>query len=148
MSASELPGGVTEVRVRYSETDCGGVVYHSNYLKYFEQGRTELMRSLGAPYRKFEEEDRVILVVVDAQLRFRRPAHYDDLLRIETELTRNSGARLTFGYRVLRADPEGGSATLLCEGSTVLGCISAESGRPRRLPERWDRLLGGESRSQ
>ncbi len=78
-------GGIedsVEVRVRYGETDTGGVVYHANYLQYFEIGRTELMRTaLGISYRSIEDQG-VQLTVVEMQARFLRPAHYDDLLRV------------------------------------------------------------------
>lgn len=137
---SKPPRGVVgevEVRVRYADTDCGGVVYHANYLTFFEQGRSELMRSLGASYRAFEEQEHAILVVVDAALRFHAPARYDDLLRVETRVTAVGGARVRFAYRVLRVD----GLALLCEGETELGCVRADSGRPRRLPEAFRGLL-------
>lgn len=122
--------GRIELRVRYADTDSGGVVYHANYLLYFEQGRTELMRELGIPYRQLEENDGVILAVVDAQLRFRKPARYDDLLTIETRIVALSGARITFEYRARLS----GEGPVLCEATTVLGGMDAQSGRPRRLP--------------
>ena len=135
--SAPLRSGVTHTRVRYAETDTGQVVYHSHYLIYFEVGRTELMRELGTPYRLLEDEDGVILPVVDVNVRYRQSARYDDLLRIETDLMSITGARITFQYRVFREDSE----TLLCEGETVLGCIDATTGRPKRLPERVNGLL-------
>ncbi|MEM7167400.1 MAG: thioesterase family protein [Planctomycetota bacterium] len=132
-----LRSGITHTRVRYAETDTGQVVYHSHYLIYFEVGRTELMRELGTPYRQLEDEDGVILPVVDVRVRYLQSARYDDHLRIETDLIAVTGARLRFGYRVLNA----ASGVLLCEGETVLGCIDAASGRPKRLPKRLLTLL-------
>lgn len=127
-----IRSGTTHTRVRYAETDTGQVVYHSHYLIYFEVGRTELMRELGAPYREMEDKDGLILPVVDVRVRYRRAARYDDLLRIETDLVAVTGARVSFEYRVLRDATD----ELLCEGQTVLGCIDAVTGRPRRLPQR------------
>ncbi|MGE3163763.1 MAG: acyl-CoA thioesterase [Planctomycetota bacterium] len=131
--------GRIQIRVRYADTDCGGVVYHANYLAFFEQGRSELLRDLGASYRAFEEQEASILVVVDAQLRFLSPARYDDLLEVETRVTQVGGARLQFAYRVFRA----GSPEVLCTGTTELGCVRADNGRARRLPEPFRALLAG-----
>lgn len=121
--------GIIELRVRYGETDTAGVVYHANYLQYFEMGRTELMRSLGAPYSAMEAAG-TMLTVIDADLKFRRPAHYDDLLEVETRLTDVSGARVRFSYEVRRAE----SGEVLCTGSTGLGAIDGATGRACRLP--------------
>lgn len=139
-----LPTGRSTVRVRYAETDTGGVVYHSHYLVYFEVGRTELMRSLDVPYRQLEEEEGVLLPVVEASARYLRSAYYDDLLEIETRIARITGARVEFHYRVLR--PSDGQ--LLCEGATTLACIDACSGRARRLPPRLLALGGHGSGSR
>ena len=130
--------GTAELRVRYEETDRAGVVYHANYLRYFEVGRTELMRSLGACYRKLEASG-TLLTVVEAELSYLRPAHYDDQLRIETELVELTGARLRFVYRIIDVASE----RLLCTGSTRLGCLRADQGRPTRLPDVLRKLLVG-----
>src|SRR6201997_1004367 len=74
------------VRVRYAETDQMGVVYHSNYLIWFEVGRVELIRQMGLDYKKMEEEEGCGISVVDVHARYRAPARYDDELVIETRL--------------------------------------------------------------
>lgn len=102
----------TSVRVRYAETDQMGVVYHSNYIVWFEVGRAEFLRSFGLAYTNFEKEG-LGVVVVEVNCRYRRPANYDDLLWIETSLVDISPRKLTFNYKVLRED------TLLAEGQTV-----------------------------
>src|ERR1700722_10011811 len=89
------------VRVRYAETDQMGVVYHSNYLIWFEVGRVELIRQLGLNYRQMEEEGCGI-AVVDVHARYKAPARYDDELVIETRLLAARGAVVRFGYRILR----------------------------------------------
>ena len=90
-----------EIRVRYRETDPMGLLHHSNYLTYFEIARTELLRASGGNYRRMEEEGRYI-VVVRAECHFQRPAHYDDLLRIRTTVTRVTPVKIQHEYQVFR----------------------------------------------
>jgi acyl-CoA thioester hydrolase len=127
----------TTVRVRYGEVDRMGVVYHAHYLAYFEAGRTEFLRSLGRTYRGVEEGG-LLLVVADAGMRFRRPAGYDDLLRVRTRLTSLSGVRMRFEYEVDR--PSDGARLAL--GHTTLASTDRE-GRPVRLPADFRALLEG-----
>ena len=75
--------GETTIRVRYAETDRMGLLHHANYLVYFEQGRTELLRAQGISYRDLEDQG-ILLVIVNAEVRFRAPAHYDDLRMLRT----------------------------------------------------------------
>jgi acyl-CoA thioester hydrolase len=118
----------TSVRVRYGEVDRMGVVYHAHYLPYFEQGRTEFLRSLGRAYRQVEE-DGLLLVVADAGLKFHRPAAYDDLLTVRTRLVAATGVRLVFAYEVVRPADGVRCAT----GHTTLAATD-RAGRPTRLP--------------
>jgi acyl-CoA thioester hydrolase len=128
---------ITRIRVRYGETDQMGVVYHANYLVYFEVGRTELIRERGFSYAELEREG-VRLPVVEAAVRFRGPARYDDLLVLETRLVEVGAARLRFDYRLRLGEGD----HLLAEGHTVLASVDPQ-GRPRRLPERLRRALEG-----
>jgi acyl-CoA thioester hydrolase len=107
--------GEARVRVRYAETDQMGVVYHSNYLIWFEVGRVELIRSMGLDYKQMEVEEGCGIAVVDVHVRYRSPARYDDELVVETKLMAARGAVIKFGYKVLRI----ADRTLLCEGETV-----------------------------
>ncbi len=109
------------VRVRYAETDQMGVVYHSNYLIWFEVGRVELIRQMGLNYKQMEEEGFGISVV-DVHARYRAPARYDDELVIETQLLAARGAVIKFGYRVLRV----ADGVLLCEGETAHVCVGKD----------------------
>ncbi|WNR43350.1 acyl-CoA thioesterase [Paenibacillus roseipurpureus] len=98
----------SQLRVRYEETDQMGVVYHANYLTWFEIGRTELIRDLGYPYRKIEEKG-LLLPVTEAELKFKRPARYDDLIGIYTRVSQTGSVRLQFSYeirRILEGEPE------------------------------------------
>ena len=104
----------TPVRVRYAETDQMGVVYYANYLVWFEVGRVEHMRQLGITYRSMETEG-CGLPVVEAVIRYKAPARYDDELIIRTSIVQTRGSFLSFDYTIYRAVDE----TLLCEGSTI-----------------------------
>ena len=119
----------TELRVRYNETDRMTVVHHTNYLVWFEIGRTELMRALGTTYRDLEEQQ-LYMPVLEAYCRFQRPARYDDLVRVETRCERLKRAQLRFHYRVVRRD----DGELLAEGWTAHVPTDA-AGVPRRLPQ-------------
>ncbi len=92
-----------ELRVRYAETDQMGVAYHSHYLVWCEVARTDLMRQLGVTYRILEE-DGVRLAVVDARVRYRAAARYDDLLRVHAWVRDSDSRRVVFGYWVERID--------------------------------------------
>jgi acyl-CoA thioester hydrolase len=124
----------SSVRVRYAETDQMGVAYHGNYFEWFEVGRTDLLRSHGVSYKELEAQD-LHLPVIEAQARFVRPALYDDVLEIRTEVSALSGARVTFAYEVCR-----GNDGVLATGSTSHAAVDGR-GRPRRLPELLRRLL-------
>lgn len=119
----------SEVRVRYAETDQGGVVYHSNYLYYFEVGRTEMLRDRGCPYAEIEAAG-CALAVVDCRIAFKSPARYDDLLVVETRVVDVRRVRLAIATRILRK----ASGALLAEGEIVLAALD-RSGRPRALPD-------------
>lgn len=103
--------GKTSFRVRYAETDKMGIVYHSNYLVWFEVGRSELFRDLNLPYTIFEEQD-LGLTIIEASCRYRQPAHYDDEISVITKVNIYS-RKVTFSYLVYR------DSTLLAEGKTI-----------------------------
>lgn len=115
-----------EIRVRYQETDGQGRLHHANYLTYFEQGRTELLRAAGYNYRQIEEEG-WLLVVSDVSCQYYLPANYDDVLRLRTTVVEARGARVVHAYHVFRDD------ALLAEGRSTVVCINRQ-GRPTRLP--------------
>ncbi len=115
-------------RVIYGDTDCGGVMYYGNYLRLFEIGRTELLRSVGVSYREIEEKEGLILPVVEVHVRYKAPARYDDLLTIETRLTELKPHRVRFDYEVRREE------RLLAQGYTVHAPVT-RAGRLTRFPE-------------
>lgn len=124
----------TNLRVRYSETDQMGIVYHSHYLVWFEIGRTEWCRAAGIPYAAMEQSG-LFIPVTRAEGSFRRRSSYDDPIRVVTRMHALSARGCTFAYEVL--NPAG---DLLAEGSTD-HVFTDSSGRPRRAPEETRRLL-------
>lgn len=119
--------GEIQIRVRYAETDRMGLLHHANYLVYFEQARTELLRSQGKNYKDLEDAG-FYLVISKLEVKYKLPAHYDDVLTIRTTVTRTSPIRLEHRYEVLRDD------TLLAEGSTTLACVDT-NGKLQPMPE-------------
>ncbi|MCL4524567.1 MAG: acyl-CoA thioesterase [Acidobacteria bacterium] len=126
----------TAVRVRYAETDQMGVVYYANFFVWFEIGRVELLRALGHSYREMEKLDDCHIVVAEALCSYKKPAVYDDLLRIRTRILQVRRKTIRFGYDVLRD----ASGELLATGET-LHVICSKTGRPKSLPEKYLRAL-------
>jgi len=118
--------GEIAIRVRYAETDRMGLLHHANYLVYFEQGRTELLRSQGIAYRDLEDQG-FLLVLTRVQVRYRSPARYDDLLTLRTTVVRTTLVKIEHRYEVLR------DGILLAEAETTLGCVDRE-GKVQPLP--------------
>jgi acyl-CoA thioester hydrolase len=116
-----------QLRVRYQETDPMGFLHHANYFTYFEIGRTELLRADGGNYRKMEE-DGMLVVVVKAECRFRRPAHYDDVLRLRTTIVRVTQAKIEHQYELFRNDE------CLAVGHVTLAVVD-RSGKVQPVPE-------------
>ena len=120
----------TSFRVRYPECDPMGVAHHATYPIWFELGRTEMLRATGGNYRDLEAAG-VFLAVVRLEVRYRRPARYDDVLRLVTELTVAGPVKIEHAYRLSRGDE------LLAEAATTLACLDRD-GRARTLPESLD----------
>ena len=120
--------GCVRLRVRYAESDRMGIVYNAHYLTWFEIGRTELMRSSGAPYRTVEEAG-YALPLVDASLRLRAPVHYDDVIDIETWVEELRSRTVVFAYRILHG------STRVAEGMTIHACVRAADSRAAAFPD-------------
>jgi acyl-CoA thioester hydrolase len=130
------------IRVRYGDTDQMGFAYYGNYLRWFEIGRAEMMRSLGRSYREIEGEG-IWLPVVEAKCRYLKPARYDDEVVIETGVLEIGRASVRFGYRVLRAGPD----ELLAFGHTE-HCFMGPGNRPVRPPAQVAELLARAPRAR
>ena len=120
----------SRTRVRYKETDQMGIAHHSNYIVWFEIGRTDLLRQTGWSYREMEV-DGYSLPVIDAQCAYKASAKYDDEIEVRTSGGMVSPVRVKFSYEVVRA----ADRTLLATGSTVHATLDRD-GKPCRLPER------------
>ncbi|MFW2368915.1 MAG: acyl-CoA thioesterase [Desulforhopalus sp.] len=121
------------VRVLYGDTDAAGVVYNANFLRYFEIGRTELMRESVCTYSDIEKMG-FILPVTECWARYKAPALYDDLLTIETSISEINRLKCKFSYRILRESPELKRPKLLVKGYSIHVATTKE-GKMTRLPE-------------
>ncbi|MCE9607680.1 MAG: acyl-CoA thioesterase [Planctomycetia bacterium] len=116
-----------EIRVRYQETDAMGVLHHANYFTFFEMGRTELLRTTGRTYREIEAAG-TFMVIVKIGCSYKRPARYDDVLRLRTVTTRVGAAKIEHEYQLFRGEE------LLAEGYSTLACVDG-AGKVQRVPE-------------
>lgn len=123
------------IRVRYADTDQMGFAYYAHYLRWFEIGRAEMLRSLGWSYRAVEEAG-IQLPVLEARCRYLKPARYDDELTIESGVLEVRRASVRFGYRIVK-EPD---RELLAIGETE-HCFLDREGRPARPPARMAELL-------
>jgi acyl-CoA thioester hydrolase len=125
------------VRVYYEDTDAAGIVYHANYLKFAERGRTELLRSLGFDHRQLAQAHGFVFAVARCAIDFMRPARLDDLLHVRTEVAGLGGAKLELVQTVLRAgDP-------VARLRVTLAVVDAARLRPTRLPEAFRQAFAG-----
>ena len=124
-----------EIRVYYEDTDAGGVVYHSNYLKYFERGRTEYLRDRGFSVGEMAQRG-FIFPVVHLEIDYRAPALHDDLLKVETVVLEIRKSSFTLAQQVLRAV----DGKLLAGGKVILACVGKEM-KSQRLPEEFIKAI-------
>lgn len=124
-------------RARYAETDQMGVVHHASYLVWCEVGRTDYIRELGTTYSEIERQG-VYLAVAAVEVRYGAPAHYDDLIRVESRVESVKSRTITFAYDITRDDPD---PAPIARASTTLICLD-EDGRTRRLPAAITELFG------
>lgn len=141
------------IRVYYEDTDCGGVVYYANYLKFMERARSEWLRRLGFEQDVLMEHHGVVFAVQSAQLQFIRPGRFNELLYVSAVKTREGRASITFDQHIIRA-PSGAQATAflttlsdggvrardgevqaLCSGVIKVACLGMKDMRPVRIPE-------------
>lgn len=118
------------VRVYYEDTDSGGVVYHANYLKYFERARTEYLRKLGFQLDALLRDEGVLFVVRSLQIDYLKPARFNDALEVSTEITTVRSASLIFRQTLLRTNDD-----MLSAADVRVVCLQAEGFRPVAIPE-------------
>jgi len=128
------------IRIYWEDTDAGGIVYYANYLKFMERARSEWLRSLGIEQTELKEREGLMFVVVRAEVDFRTPARYGDLLQATCEVAESRRASLTFKQDIVRgienagADPAADSGVLVT-GRIRIACLDVEKFRPRSMPE-------------
>ena len=125
--AAEAVSDTIQIRVRYFETDRMGLLHHANYLVYFEQGRIELLRSLGLNYKDLEDQG-FLMVVVRFQVRYRSPARCDDVLTLKTTVVRTTPVKIEHRYELSR------DGVLLAEAESTLACVD-RAGKVQEIPE-------------
>jgi len=118
-----------QFRVRYSETDQMGFVYHGNYAQYLEMGRIEWLRELGVSYKQMEETG-IMLPVISLNTNYFKPAKYDDLLTLKTTLSKTPSVKIKFDYEIHNENNE-----LLTTASVTLAFMNAQTRKPTRAPE-------------
>ncbi|MBX3288571.1 MAG: acyl-CoA thioesterase [Acidobacteria bacterium] len=126
----------TELRVRYAETDQMGIVHHSNYLIWFEAGRSDLCRARGFSYKDMEKDDGALMVVAESYVRYKSPAFYEDIVVVKTNVAEVRSRSIRFVYEIVRPADN----MLLAEGETVHLVTDADK-KVRSVPEIYKRLL-------
>ena len=134
--------GETRLRVRYAETDKMGVVYHSNFVIWFEVGRVELLRQLGFQYSEMETADDCHIPVVDLRVRYKSPAQYDDEIVVRTQIKNVRSSLLHFSYEIFRE----ADRTLLATGETMHIIVNSKLERTA-LPEKYMQAFNGLKRN-
>ncbi|HVF29439.1 MAG TPA: thioesterase family protein [Pyrinomonadaceae bacterium] len=130
----------TDIRVRYAETDKMGIVHHSNYLIWFEAGRSDLCRARGFSYKEMEDQDKSLMVVAESYVRYKSPAFYEDVLTIRTQVAEVRSRSIRFIYEIVRQ----GDDVLIAEGET-LHLVTDQNKKVKLIPEIYkERLLAGE----
>ena len=125
-----------EIRVRYSDTDKMGVVYYSNYFTWLEVARTEMFRSFGLDYRSIEKDKQLALPVIEAHCQYKSPARYDDIVLIETKISKMKNTSLRFDYNLINKD----TGKLLALAYTTHVFID-KNRKPVKIPEEIKEVL-------
>ena len=124
-----------QIRVRYYETDCMGIVHHSNYVRYYETARTEMLREFGTTYQQMEREG-VMLPVLDVQSHYLMPAYDDDLLTVRVTLAQMPRVKMTFDYEIFRENGD-----RINTGAVTLAFMNSTTRRACRAPQSFLALL-------
>ena len=124
---SALPNPFS-IRVYWEDTDAGGVVFYANYLKFFERARTEWLRAAGVGQQALRDETGAMFVVAEVQMRYLAPAKLDDLIAVGVQVAEQGAASMVLVQEAWRGD------TLLAQGRIRIGCVQADTLKPRRIP--------------
>lgn len=116
-----MTGHTLDIRIYYEDTDCGGVVYYANYLKYFERARTEFFRERGIDIAALSK-DGILFVVSKAEVSYKYPAAYNDIINVETKLTKLKGASFNLNYSIKQKK----NGKLIVTGNTLMAAIDCK----------------------
>ena len=114
-------------RIYYHDTDCGGVVYYANYLKYLEESRVEFLEGLGVGLKNLAEQG-ILFVVARQEIDYKFPAVYADVIEVTSRIDESSAVRLNFAHEIFNQDRR-----LLVKAKTVLVCVGSDL-KPRQIP--------------
>jgi acyl-CoA thioester hydrolase len=126
---SQLNYDEIQIRVRYGETDQMGVVHHGNYALYLEMGRIEWLRKLGVSYKKMEDSG-IMLPVISMSLNFKKPACYDDVINVKTQLKNMPSAKIEFEYEITDEERK-----IIATANVILAFVDMKTNRPVRAPQ-------------
>ncbi len=116
------------IRIYWEDTDAGGVVFYANYLKFFERARTEWLRAAGVGQQALREETGAMFVVAEVHMRYLAPAELDDSIVVSVQVVERGAASMVLAQEAWRGD------TLLAQGQIRIGCVQADTLKPRRIP--------------
>ena len=116
------------IRIYFEDTDSGGVVYHSNYLKFMERARTEWLRSIGIDQRHLKQDHQIMFVVHRIDIQFKLPARFNDELIVKSELKDIGSSKIEFRQMIYRNDE------MLIDANVDIACIDSEKFKPVRIP--------------
>jgi acyl-CoA thioester hydrolase len=129
LKANTMKNFTNPIRIYYEDTDAGGVVYYANYLKFFERARTEMLRALGYEQDQLKADANIIFVVRSVQVDYLRPALFNDLLQVSSEVTEAKKASLSFSQYISR------DGVVLCTAIIRIACLDAATMRPKAIPD-------------
>lgn len=118
------------IRVYYEDTDSSGLVYYANYLKFMERARSEWLRSLGFEQDVLARDDKIVFVVRAMQLEYLRPARFNDLLQVNSQIKQVRRVSLVFQQKIINSNNE-----LLCQGQIQVACVQVDRIRPQQIPQ-------------
>lgn len=122
------------IRIYYEDTDAGGIVYHANYIRFGERGRTEFLRNCGYSNTEINQKHGVIFVVKHIEIEYHAPSRLDDLLRMDTALEEMRNTSFIMTHKIYRSD-EHGNDMLIAELRVVLVCVDINTIKPTKMPE-------------
>jgi len=120
------------IRIYYEDTDLMGVVYYANYLKFFERARTEFLRTKGVEQSTLIEQDAVMFAVRQAKVDYLKPALFEDLLEVETEIIKQKGASFTFQQTICRAESK---HEIICKATIKVACLDSNTMAVKAIPK-------------